>query len=87
MLSIYPHYYSVVKEIVSKRPETVLDEDEDGNTPLHLACIHGFPNVAKALITAKADIEARYCRQILLSLIHSKSYHFSREIFGFIVQV
>lgn len=50
---------SVVREIISKRPETVFDEDEDGNTPLHLACIHGYQGVAKALIGANADIEAR----------------------------
>ncbi len=50
---------SVVREIIAKRPQTVFDEDEDGNTPLHLACINGYQGVGKVLIGANVDIEAR----------------------------
>lgn len=35
--------------------------DEDGNTPLHLACTHGYEEVALYLIRNQADIiGARY---------------------------
>lgn len=34
--------------------------DDDGNTPLHLACKHGFIDVAKTLIKMPgADVGAR----------------------------
>ena len=32
--------------------------DENGNTPLHLAATRGFTNVAKALLSHDADVEA-----------------------------
>ena len=34
--------------------------DEDGNTPLHLACTHGYEEVALCLMKNNADIGARY---------------------------
>ena len=49
----------MVHELIHHRMDTVGDEDEDGNTPLHLACIKGYPGVARVLLDAKADIEAR----------------------------
>ena len=39
----------------------VNDEDEDSNTPLHLACLAGHAKVVRTLIEAGADIEARNC--------------------------
>ena len=36
------------------------DEDDDGNTALHLACINERFYAAKALILAGADPEYRY---------------------------
>ena len=50
----------VVKELLNKEVETAIDVDEDGNTPLHLACISGSYKVAKVIIENKAaDVEAR----------------------------
>ena len=34
--------------------------DVDGNTPLHLACMHGYEEVALCLMKNHADIGARY---------------------------
>ena len=34
--------------------------DVDGNTPLHLACMHGYEEVALYLMENHADIGARY---------------------------
>ena len=51
----------VVKELLNKDVETAIDVDEDGNTPLHLACISGSYKVAKVIIENKAaDVEARW---------------------------
>ena len=33
--------------------------DEDGDTPLSLACLRGLANVAQALLANGADIESR----------------------------
>ena len=38
----------------------VKSTDEDGDTPLHLACKHGHVEVAKHLIKIGGDVEARY---------------------------
>lgn len=59
-LCTLPHpHLSIVLEIIRKRPDTVFDEDEDGNSPLHLACLNGHHHVAKSLVAANADVEAR----------------------------
>lgn len=50
----------VVKELLNKDVETVNDVDEDGNTPLHLACLMGFVKVAKIFIDNNVTlVEAR----------------------------
>jgi ankyrin repeat protein len=53
-----------VKKLVEKCPESTIDMirsvDGDGNTPLHLACYHGYEEVALYLINNEADIGARY---------------------------
>ena len=41
--------------------------DEDGNTPLHLACTHGYEEVALCLMKNHADIGARYGIKIYIS--------------------
>ena len=61
-----------MKELLNKDVETAIDVDEDGNTPLHLACISGSYKVAKVIIENKAaDVEARW-----VNLLHS-SYNVS----------
>ena len=52
-----PH--SIVRELIRNLRGTIVDEDEDGNTPLHQACINGHIGVAKVLVEADADVEAR----------------------------
>ncbi len=54
---------SVVKEMirhgVQRSIDLIGDEDDDSNTPLHLACINGHYWVAKVLLDAEADPDAR----------------------------
>jgi ankyrin repeat protein len=58
-----------VKKLVEKCSESKIDiirsVDGDGNTPLHLACYHGYEEVALYLINNQADIGARYVGKIL----------------------
>ena len=49
----------VVRELMRYQIDTMQDEDEDSNSPLHLACINGHVGVAKVLIAANCDVEAR----------------------------
>lgn len=48
--------FSVVRELFDYC--SVKDTDQDGNTPLHLACIHGFVDIVELLVNHNADIEA-----------------------------
>ena len=41
-------------------PELAKSTDENGDTPLHLACKCGHMEVAKRLVKVGADVEARY---------------------------
>ena len=52
--------YSIITELELFCPETAKSTDENGDTPLHLACSYGFMEVAERLIKGGADIEARY---------------------------
>ena len=38
----------------------VFDEDNDGNTPLHLAARQGWKHAVRLLLERKANIDARY---------------------------
>ncbi|MCE1248630.1 MAG: ankyrin repeat domain-containing protein [Firmicutes bacterium] len=48
-----------VKEILSKNPELISTQNEDGKTPLHLAAGWGRIEVMKYLISLKVDINIR----------------------------
>ena len=48
--------FSVVQELLDYC--SVKDIDQDGNTPLHLACIHGFVDTVELLVDHHADVEA-----------------------------
>ena len=50
----------MVGELVARNKSVVNQEDEDSNTPLHLASLAGHNKVVKELILSGADIEARY---------------------------
>ena len=45
--------------ILEHDPAAVNDEDNDSQTALHLACIHGKYDVVELLLDKGADIEAR----------------------------
>ena len=46
--------------MVHKYPPSLTNEDENGNTPLHLASHHGRTEVVDFLINNGADVDARY---------------------------
>ena len=52
--------FRVVRLLLHHQNDVILDEDEDSNTPLHLACTHGHLGVAKVLVEADADVEPRW---------------------------
>ena len=52
--------YSVVKMLIDHNCDLMKYVDVDGNTPLHLACMHGYEEVALYLMKNHADIGARY---------------------------
>ena len=45
--------YSVVGELICHQSRTQGYRDQDGNTPLHLACRNGHLEVAKKLLTRR----------------------------------
>jgi uncharacterized protein len=48
-----------VKELLASDPKLVSDKDKNGDTPLHLAALHGQLEVAQVLIDAGADVNAK----------------------------
>lgn len=48
-----------VKEILATDPKAVSAQDSNGDTPLHLAALHGQYAIAQALIAAGADVNAK----------------------------
>ena len=57
--------HSVVRELIRYKHATIQDKDEDSNSPLHIACIHGHVGVAKVLIAANCDIKERFGHIVL----------------------
>ena len=49
----------ILEKLIDKNNALVLDEDEDGNTPLHLAARHGWKHTAKLLMERRANVDAR----------------------------
>ena len=54
-------FHSIVRELVRSYRGTITDkdEDEDGIAPLHQVCINRHTGVAKVLVDADAEVEAR----------------------------
>ena len=48
------HGCSIITELEKFCPDTLKSTDENGDTPLHLACSYGFVKVAKHLINGGA---------------------------------
>ena len=57
----HPHTLTprIVHEFIKKQEDTIEDEDEEGNSPLHLACLKGHHNTCKLLIKHLANVFAR----------------------------
>ena len=49
----------VVQELIRHKRNMIVDEDDDSNTPLHIACIHGHTEVADVLLKSGSDPNAR----------------------------
>ena len=48
-----------IKALLQADPKLVADRDKNGDTPLHVACLHGQLAAAQALIDAGADVNAK----------------------------
>ena len=55
----------VVKALVDCQRDCILDEEENGNTPLHLAASNGHYQAAKVLLDYKADGDARFVQELI----------------------
>ena len=67
--SPYPPSSRVVRELIRYQHDTIHDEDEDANSPLHLACINGHLGVVKVLIASYCDVESRFVCLFFFSLV------------------
>lgn len=45
-------------KLLVKYGADIMQRDEDGCTPLHMACSDGFPHIAKFLLSVEADPKA-----------------------------
>ena len=59
LTSFLPFLCRVCRVILEHDSAAVNDEDNDSQTALHLACIHGKYEVVELLLDKGADIEAR----------------------------
>ena len=56
VIALYFISLRIVRELIKFQQDAVYDEDEDANSPLHLACFNGHLIVVKALIAANCDV-------------------------------
>ena len=54
------YYKRVVRFLVHKYRSSLTDKDENGNTPLHLAALHGRTEVVNFLIDEGAEVAAMW---------------------------
>ena len=48
-----------MQALINHQKDCILDEDEDGNTPLHLACFHGHHQAVNVFLENEADYDAK----------------------------
>lgn len=48
-----------MKALLNFHRDCVLDEDEDGNFPLHMAALSGHSKAVKVLLESHADLDAK----------------------------
>jgi hypothetical protein len=48
-----------VKALLEGNPDLVFSKDNDGRTPLHLAAMKGYKDVAALLLANKAEVNAK----------------------------
>ena len=53
------YFYRVVKILLESHKDGILAEDENGDTPLHLAAASGYYLTVKELLKNNADCDAR----------------------------
>ena len=55
----------MIEILLKYKADCILDEDEDGNTPLHLASLSGYHRSVQTLLNFQADFDARYYKMLL----------------------
>ena len=50
---------SVIEELIGLRSGTILDKNDKGNTPIHLACLNGHHLAAEVLIKKYYDYQEK----------------------------
>lgn len=48
-----------MKALLEYHKDCMLDEDEDGNFPIHLAALNGYSRAVKILLEFHADLNAK----------------------------
>src|SRR3954465_12531534 len=48
-----------IQALLQQDPKLVSDKDSNGDTPLHIACLHAQVAAAQALLDAGADVNAK----------------------------
>ena len=48
-----------MQELIKVKKNIIDSKDDESNTPLHLACLHGHIDTARVLLQAGADSYAR----------------------------
>jgi len=67
---------SMVQVLVQKYPPALTYVDESGNTPLHLAALHGKTEVVNYLIDKGAEVEARWVGHCIMPMYTYVWTHF-----------
>lgn len=77
---------AAVRKLLEEDPSLVQARDYDDRTPLHVAAIHGWIDVAKCLLEYKADVNAldrwkNTVNSIIILTLHSYVFLCNSELF------